>query len=200
MFTIQADRKAISMSNLTLADFCPEIPSLGSQNELFYNTCLRSSQSLVQAIHAINLVLNNEQCSNAAVPFFCNATFLLCGDDSFDVSSFNMDLKKECLQVRDNDCTIEWRILENIFNVPIPSCESFAVNKNLTFSKAPALTCPDQFNVFCDSVCLPSCEDFSQYSDDATLASYVLVFVFQLIGLISGVITLIACLFNRKKM
>lgn len=122
--------------------------------------------------------------------------FSLCSDDSYVV-----DLEEECVQVRDNNCTIEWRVLENIYGVSIPSCESFSVGGTLTFDKAPPVnTCPDQFDLYCDSVCLPSCEDFSQFSDEATVVSYALIITFQLTGVISGVITLIGCLFNRKKM
>ena len=192
----QADREADLISNLTLTDFCPEIPLLGDQNELVYNVCLGRSLSLIQAIQAINVALNNEECSTVAVPFFCDAMFSLCSNDSYVI-----DLEEECVQVRDDNCTIEWRLLENVFDVSLPSCGSFSTNGSLTFDKAPPLdTCPDQFNVYCDSVCLPSCKDFSQFSHDATVAAFALTIVFQLVGIISGVITLIGCLFNRKKM
>ena len=193
---IQVNRPAVLMSNVTLADFCPEIPPLGNQNAIIYNLCLNNALSLLQAMRTVSLVLNNEQCINAAIPFFCKAVFSLCSDDSFVAE----DLEEECIHVRDNNCTIEWRILENIFNVPVPSCESFVVNGTLTFTKAPPLTCPDQFDFFCDSVCLPLCPDFSQYSQVANVTNYALLVVFELIGLIGGVITLIVCLLNRKKM
>jgi len=182
-------------SNLTLADFCPKIPPLGNQNELVYNICLAKSLSLVQAVHAISTTFKNDECTNAALPFLCNATFSLCSDDSFVA-----DLNNECIQVRDNNCTIEWRVLENMFDFPIPSCESFALDGNLTFAKAPSPTCPDQFGLFCGSVCLPLCKDFSQYSEGAIDAANALTIVFQAIGLLSGVVTLIACIMNRKKM
>ena len=175
---------------------CPEVPPLGDQSEFYYNTCLSISLSLVQAVQAINLALNNEECSAAAMPFFCSAMFSLCSDDSYVD-----DLEEQCVQVRDDNCTIEWRVLENIYDVSIPSCDSFSVGGTLTLDKAPPVnTCPDQFNLYCDSVCLPSCEDFSQFSHEATVVSYALIITFQLTGVISGVITLIGCLFNRKKM
>ena len=142
------------------------------------------------------MALNNEECSAAAMPFFCSAMFSLCSDDSYVV-----DLEEECVQVRDDNCTLEWRVLENIYDVSIPSCDSFSVDGTLTFDEAPpANTCPDQFDLYCDSVCLPSCEDFSQFSREATVVSFALIITFQLTGVISGVITLIGCLFNRKKM
>ena len=197
MYPSQADfdPAPAPLSNLTIADYCPEVKPHGNQNESSYNICLNISLSLIQALHAVNLVLENEECIKAAIPFLCNATFLLCSDNSLV-----LDLKEECIQVRDDYCTTEWRVLENIFNAPIPSCDSFSVNANLTFAKAPPLTCPDQFDTFCDSVCLPSCKDFSQNSHAATVVSHVLTIIFEAVGLISGVITLIACLFNREKM
>ena len=193
----QADFEPAPLPNLTIADYCPGVKPHGNQNESSYNICLNLSLSLIQALHAVNLVLQNEECNNAAIPFLCNATFSLCSDNRL---SLGLDLKEQCMQVRDDKCTIEWRVLENIFNVPIPSCDSFSVNGTLTFAKAPQLTCPDQFDAFCDSVCLPSCGEFSQNSYDATVASRVLTIIFEVIGLISGVITLLACLFNREKM
>jgi len=141
-------------------------------------------------------VLRNKQCNNSALPFFCKVVFSLCGDDS----SFIMDLMEECITVRDNDCPVEWRVLENIFDISIPSCESYIANRNITFTKAPPPKCPDQFDVFCGSLCLPVCEQYSQVSHDATIASTVLTIIFLIIGLMGGVITLITCICNREKM
>lgn len=176
-------------------DYCHELPPPVSQKEIFYNVCLTTALPLVQAIHAINSVLRNKQCNNSALPFFCKAVSSLCADDSFF-----MNLTEQCVTVRDNDCSIEWRVLENIFDIPIPSCESFTTNRGLTFTKAPPLKCPDQFDVFCGSVCLPVCEQYSQVSHSATVASNVLAIIFIMLGLIGGLITLIACIFNREKM
>ena len=184
------------MPNIALADFCPQIPPLGNQTEFNYIMCLNRTLSLVQAMRAISLMMNNEECTNATVSFFCKAVFSLCSDESIIAE----DLEEECVDVRDNNCTIEWRVVENIFNVSLPSCESLAANRTVVWSKAPPLTCPEQFNVFCNSFCLPTCPDFFQFSQVATVANYVLLIVFELLGIISGVITLIACLFNREKM
>ena len=144
---------------------------------------------------AVTTALNNDQCSSSAVPFFCNATYSLCGDDTY-----MMDISEECVQVRDNDCAIEWRVLENFFGASIPDCGSFSENGNLSFSKAPKLNCSDQFDVFCGSMCLPVCSEFSQLSHGAAVTSNVLTILFQAIGLIGGAITLIACVLNRKAM
>jgi len=174
---------------------CPEVPPLTTQNEIFYQLCLNLSQSLIQSVLAVNTALNNDQCNSLAVPFFCNATLSLCGDDSY-----TMDISEECVQVRDNDCAIEWRVLENFFDASIPDCGSFYEDGNLSFSKAPLLNCSDQFDVFCGSMCLPLCSEFSQLSHNAAVTSNVLTILFETIGLIGGAITLIACVLNRKTM
>jgi len=150
---------------------------------------------LVLAVNSVlNNVLNNDQCNSSAVPFFCNATYSLCGD-----GSYMMDISEKCVQVRDNDCPIEWRVLENFFNVSFPNCRSFSEN-----GEAPPLNCSDQFDVFngslCLPLCLPLCSEFSQISRNAAVTANALTILFEVIGLIGGVITLIACFFNRKTM
>jgi len=149
----------------------------------------------LQSINAISSVLNNEQCKNSSLPLFCNATHLLCGD----VKS-NVDLEKKCLQVRDHDCAVEWRILENIFHATLPDCTSFAVGGNITFSKAPALNCSEEFDIYCNSFCLPSCERFYQISKKSTIISNYVIITLIAISVIEGVFTLIICIFNRKTM
>jgi len=139
--------------------------------------------------------LNNEQCKNSSFPLICNATYILCGDDKS-----NVDLEEKCLQVRDHDCAVEWRILENIFGATLPDCTSFAVGGNITFSKTPALKCPEEFDIYCNSFCLPSCEKFSQISRKSITISNYLIIALIAISLIEGVFTLIVCIFNRKTM
>ena len=195
MCILQANTGSVSLPSTSLGEVCPEVPPLTTQDEAFYQLCLNQSQSLVQSVLAINTALNNDQCNSSAVPFFCNATYSLCGDDTY-----MMDISVECVQVRDNDCAIEWRVLENFLGVPIPDCGSFSEDGNLSFTKAPPLNCSDQFDVFCDSMCLPVCSEFSQISHDAAVTSNALTILFEVIGLIGGVITLIACVFNRKTM
>lgn len=137
-----------------------------------------------------------EQCKNSTLPFFCNATQLLCGDNSFVAG-----LEDKCVQVRDHDCAIGWRAYENIFGAALPNCTGFAKDRNLTFSKAPALVCDgESFDVYCGSFCLPSCKDFSQISTDATKAATYIIIILMIIGLLGGVLTLIVSIINRRKM
>jgi len=177
-------------------EFCSELPPLTTQNEILYNVCLTSSMTLLQSIQAINLVVNNEQCENLAFPFFCNVTHVLCGN----ASSFVVGIEEKCVQIRDYDCAVEWRVLENIFGIGLPDCMSFAKDGNLSFSKAPALACPDEFNVYCGSICLPSCKEFYQISSNAITAANVATITSICLGLLGGVFTLIMSILNRRKM
>ncbi|XP_065911428.1 uncharacterized protein [Dysidea avara] len=122
-------------------------------------------------------------CTKDALSFFCNATLLLCNGNSSSV-----DLTEECEEVRDNKCASEWRIVENFYNRSVPDCTSYTYSEdvNLTSSKAPSLPCPNGFDHFCGSTCLPVCAGDNLYSGG-------------IIGVIAGVITLIAFYYYRQK-
>ena len=130
-------------------------------------------------------------CCNATLPFFCNATLHLCGENDF----FN--LTNTCLTVRDNDCALEWREAETFLNTPVPDCTSFEMDRNLTFTKAPLPNkCPDEFAIFCDSICLPVCGEYASLNSN----EFIFISIWGIIDLIGGVVTLIACYCNRHKL
>ena len=157
--------------------------------------CINSSAvTSLHTVYALGSILNNDQCIVDAMPFFCDATLLLCGEDEF------VDLTSMCLKVRDNDCALEWREVETILNSPIPDCASFDVNRNLTFSKAPLPNCSDQFAIFCDSICLPLCAKYSPFSKEQDNTIYIFASIWLITCLIGGIVTLVACWFNRDKL
>ena len=162
------------------------------------NSCLIRSFSLnlLQSLQAFNSLLRNDQCLNSAIPFHCNITEALCGDNS----TFIPGLKEQCIQVRDHDCAVEWRAFEKFFDTLLPDCTSFAEDGSLTFSRAPALVCPDEFDLYCDSFCLGSCADFYQLSREATIAANTVIIILIFLGLLGGVFNLIVCILNREKM
>ena len=135
-------------------------------------------------------------CAEDTLSFFCNATLLLCSNNNSSV-----DLTEECKEVRDNECASEWRIVENFYNRPVPDCSSFIEDGNLTFSKAPSLPCPNGFDHFCGSTCLPVCAGDNLYSGGNTVlrSIYIVVAILGVIGVIAGAVTLIACYYYRQK-
>ena len=125
-------------SQSSIVDYCSKVPPLINQDESTYNMCLANSFTVLRWIVTINSVLRNKQCNDSAIPFFCSAMYFLCGDDNDD--NLVVNLLEKCAEVRDNDCPIEWRGLENVLDVTIPSCESYTANSSITFAKAPPLT------------------------------------------------------------
>ena len=112
-------------------------------------------------------------------------------------------LNEQCIQVCDNYCAVEWRVVENLLlNGSIPDCSSFDDNTNLTFLASPTQICPSGFDVFCNSLCLPVCGDLNvpQYSDaiiDAYIVWSILMFVISTTG---GMIAFVAFYFKRDTM
>ena len=158
--------------------------------------CINSSAIKgLHTVYTLGLRLTVDRCTMDALPFFCDATLYLCGENEF----FN--LTSMCLTVRDSHCALEWRVVETFLNTPVPDCTSFEMDRNLTFSKVPPPNnCPDHFAVFCDSVCLPVCGDYAPFKREDSNIYYILVSIWGTIGLIGGVVTLVACYHNRHKL
>ena len=143
----------------------------------------------LQAVYDLSVVLENDQCSDAISQFYCNAI----DDDTHDLIT-------ECLEVRDDTCAAEWRMIESFINLTLPSCVGFYGVNNFTSEKAPALNCPVDFGIFCGSLCQPLCAEFSLFSDAATVAYKVLNIMFHITAIIAGVVTILACYIHRTKM
>jgi len=147
------------------------------------------------SIYNLSFTLNNvSQCGNT-LSFFCNATLLLCNGNNSSI-----DLTEECEEVRDNKCASEWRLVENFLNKSIPNCTSFSEDGNLTFASAPRLLCSNQFDHFCGSLCAPVCGEYSFITENtSTYYIHFVVAACGVIGVIGGIVTLIACIYNREK-
>ena len=158
---------------------------------LDFNCSNISAIRALQLVYVLGTLFENNHCVTDALPFFCAAIDSFCVDNTILPS-----LHEECIQVRDNNCSAEWRIAENLFSISVPSCRSF--DTTVTFSSAPIQTCPDMFEVFCGSLCLPSCQRISLLRVDVVYRVwFTIVYVVNLIG---GVITVIASIVYRQKM
>lgn len=137
--------------------------------------------------------VRNHQCAEDGLPFLCDAIKFLWNDG-------NSTSTKECVQIRDNQCAAEWRIVGNLFNLSLPDCSSFNNDgDDVTVSDVPPLPCLDHFGIFCVSLCLPLCgepflTDISSTTNSKWLTGwYVLSFI-------GGIMTLIASVVKRKTM
>ena len=136
-------------------------------------------------------LLRRTQCMESVQSFYCSAS---CSDD-VNASSSNY---RQCVEVRDHSCSAEWRITINVFNVSLPDCGTFTDHNNS--STIPELICPDHYETFCDSLCLPQCSQFSRFDDRFTSALKVCTISFYTFAIAGGVVSLIACFLTRKKM
>jgi len=165
----------------------------GFGDYLSYN---KSAITGLSIIFAVGLYMENTECYYDSLQFFCNAIVLLFND-----TNSSIDLSEECEEVRDNKCASEWRIADSFFNEGVPDCMSYRESGNLTHSKAPYLPCPSNFDHFCGSTCLPVCDGHYLITDNKLdLVFYILAIITATISLFGGVITLIACYYNRHKL
>ena len=176
-------------SNVSLLDMCKE-------SELCYNCTDKIAQEfhLLQLVYDFSFVTGNSQCSEVILSLVCKAVTL------YDDSDMATSLDEECLEVRDNKCAAEWRLVETFFNITLLDCNSLNDTGDISLSRAPTQSCPDDFGVLCGSICQPLCAEISLFNDAATTAYEVLNIIFHSISVVSGFVTLFACVYDRKKM
>ena len=148
---------------------------------------------VLQYVYYLSVLLENSHCTSDLLHFTCSVVELEI-NNAFII---NDNLMEKCIEVRDDECSVEWRIAESFINVPLPECESL----NET-SSAPLLDCPDNFGIFCGSLCQPLCAEFSLslLNDATTIANRAVHIILYLISIVGGLTTLLACYFHRDKM
>ena len=151
---------------------------------------------VLQYIYYLSVLLENSHCTIDLLHFTCSVAEL----EINNVFKINDDLMEKCIEVRDNICSVEWRIAESFINISLPECES--LNENFTTSRDSFLDCPDNFGIFCGSLCQPLCAEFSlSLLNDATaIANRAVHIILYLISIVGGLTTLLACYFHRDKM
>ena len=164
--------------------------------QILDNGCSNTSAvRALQLVYTLGTLFENNHCVADALPFFCTAINSLCVDNTSLPS-----LNEECIQVRDNKCSSEWRIVENLFRISVPSCMSFKNGTNIIFASAPIQTCPDMFEVFCGSLCVPACHELPLFRDGVDIVYRVWFTILYAVNLIGAVITVIASIVYRQKM
>ena len=130
----------------------------------------------------------NPFCANRTYLVFC-AALNLCSIGSDAVARSIL-----CTEVRQKHCTLEWRIMEvNNRSEYLIDCDGFG--------ETGKPNCVEQFDLADgDSVCLPLCEEFSQYDEKFTDAMVALQGFVNLVNVLGGIISFVACIINRKKM
>jgi len=180
----------------TLVEMCQKYIS----NESIYllDNCSSTEATAISFVYDIASKNGRSQCVVNGMQFFCDAITFLCEDFTFSNMSSSL-LSEKCVQIRDNQCGAEWRIVENFFNLSLPDCDKFDSGISITYaSDIPNLQCPDKFREFCGSVCLPVCGE--PLAGDVVDVFKISIVVFYIISLTGGVITLIVSIIKRKTM
>ena len=185
------------MSYDTAIDVCRSQLNYSIEALSSCNDVQASAVTALAFVYSLGIMLDRRSCVEDGMSFFCNSTAVLCGN-----ASGSSMLTEECVEIRDNDCAMEWRIVGNLLpNVSVPDCSSFDTDANLTFSVAVSpRTCPNNFDVFCDTFCLPVCGEASPYSDSITSFHNVWSILMFAISVAGGTVAFIAFYLKRETM
>ena len=140
-------------------------------------------------------------CRQTAIPFICQYVYPPCINDT----SYQLITGEQCNYVRDEVCPTEWRIAMAILPGILPNCDIF---NNEMLEDYPRLQqndsnetfCIDQFDTYCDKLCVPSCKHFSQYDEAITSYRKVVDVIASIIGLIGGTLFIIIAVRRRKNL
>lgn len=155
-----------------------------------------SAVTALGSVYNLGIESDDSSCGKNGISFFCNAVTALCGNGS----GLSM-LNEQCVQIRDNDCAAEWRITGNLLlNVSVLDCDSFDDGTNLTFSPAPTQTCPKDYGVFCNTLCLPLCGEVTLFSNTVNQFTFYWTGLVNSISAIGKIVCFVAFYFKRKTM
>jgi len=130
----------------------------------------------------------SEKCIDAVLPFVCQYVYPPCDGNGSVLSITN----EQCLNVRDEVCAQEWRIVMNTeYRTLLPDCEM----KN----DSKPLKCHHHFKEYC-GVCLPVCGKYSPASDVNNEVEKVFLIISNTVGLVGGFIVLAIAIIRRETM
>ena len=141
------------------------------------------------------------ECSQIAIPFICQYVYPPCINDT----SNQLITREQCNDVKDEVCAAEWLVAMAIFPGILPDCEILI---NQTLEDNPVVKqndsnetfCIDQFDTYCDKLCVPSCEHFSLYDEATTCYRKAIDIIASIIGLIGGTLFIIIAVRRRKNL
>ena len=148
--------------------------------------CINQTLCTYEALRTINLPSSQQYCSERVEKLFCDA-LMECSNESYVKDIV-------CRQVRQEYCTAEWRMLE-VHNQTdgLIDCEEY--------EETAPLICSDQFDLAnYESICLPLCAEFSQYSKSYTTPRQVLFNICLFMIILGGAVVITISFKKRAKM
>ena len=140
----------------------------------------------------------SDECKQAAIPFICQYVYPPCLNDTE-----NYQLSREqCENVRDKACPAEWSIAKAIFPGLLPNCELLDSNtlENNPRNQQNDTVCIDQFDEYCNELCVPSCKYFSQFDEPTTSSRKAVDVIAAVIALCGGTLFIIIAIKRRKNL
>ena len=126
------------------------------------------------------------ECKQNAIPFICQYVYPPCHNDT----SYQLITGEQCNYVKDEVCSTEWPIADAVLPGILPNCPN---GSNETF-------CIDQFDTYCNELCVPSCKHFSQYDEAITSYRKAVDIIAAIVGLIGGTVFIIIAVRRRKNL
>ena len=139
------------------------------------------------------------ECRQIAIPFICQYAYPACLNDT----SYQLITTKQCDYVRNEGCPTEWLIATAILPGLLPNCkifDSLEDNPGLQQNKSIEIFCTDQFDIYCNDLCVPSCKHFSQYDDVITSYRKAVDIIASVMSLIGGTLFVIIAVTRRRNM
>ena len=165
----------------------------GNDEELVIDFAFRTADG------ALSSRLTSSECKDKFLSFVCAHFNTPC--DLNDPSAIAVQpTARECKEIRDEICFAEWRLLElSPYSDRLPNCSNYDDSDDDMDSR-PDLVCNDQFGLFCDSLCLPLCKEFSQNSEGLTLLQDILFIFAAVSSLIGGTVVIVIAIYRRNSM
>ena len=141
------------------------------------------------------------ECSKIAIPFICQYVHPPCLNDT----SYQLITGEQCNYVKNEVCAAEWLVAMAVFPGILPNCEIFIDqtledNPGVQQNNSNETFCIDQFDTYCDNLCVPSCKHFSQHDEATTSYKKAIDIIACIIGLIGGTLFIIIAVRRRENL
>lgn len=147
----------------------------------------------------VNIV--SQDCRENAIPFICQFAYPPCINDT----TYQLITKEQCQYLKDDVCATEWLIATAILPGLLPDCDLLDEKDGFLSIDQQKSTnnesvCSEQFDEYCNELCVPSCERFSQYDESTTLYRKVIDVIAAVISLVGGTVFIIIAVIRRKNL
>ena len=143
-------------------------------------------------IAILNISISTKNCTNNPMFYYCTEVNMCNEINNLHIESQNLFLSaaQDCNKLKDGMCEDRW----NETSSNLSNCSTYYIQNE----SSPV--CPDQFGVFCNTLCLPLCNEFSQNENSVTYAIDSLIKLnFFIANLISCLVIVVSILMKRKK-